>query len=78
MEAISFEEANIILGEGQPQYVPLPAHIDREDSATPMTCCFKLSPEEIEEIQKTGVIWLRQLTFGTPFHPIWLGTNKPF
>lgn len=59
---------------------PLPVHSGGwPDGHNVMTSCWKLSKEDLEEIQKTGVIWLSVwghvmppvlVSAQTPFHPI--------
>ena len=78
MEAIDFPQRTHILAENQPEYTPLPVHIDRTQPGSPFTCCFKLSPEEIEQINKTGEIWYTQLTCGNLFQPVMLSVINPF
>lgn len=77
MEAIEFPEQTLVLAKDQPEYTPLPVHIS-DDNTKAMTCCMKLSPEELEEMNRTGVLWLTQLTFGQHFHPIRMSTINPF
>lgn len=74
MKPIKFEETNAVYGAKQPEYVPLPAH--KADDGT-VTTCWELSPEELKQIQETGVIWLSLLTFNQPLQPILLRTEKP-
>ena len=78
MDAIKFPQHNVVLAENQPEYIPLPVFIDRNDPQVPMTACFKLNPDELKEIQKTGCLWLTQLTFGQYFQPIRMSTQNPF
>lgn len=78
MEAVEFPQQTNVLAKDQPEYIPLPVHIDTTDPMTPMTCCMKLSPEELEEMNRTGVLWLTQCTFGASFHPIRMSTTNPF
>lgn len=78
MRPIKFPQQTHTLAENQPQYEPLPVHIDTTDPATPMTCCFQLSPEELAEINATGQLWYAQLTFGEAFQPVRLSTQNPF
>lgn len=77
MEPIKFEKANANLGEGQDEYITLPAFIDFEDPATPITVGFKLTDEERKQVAETGEIWISQLTFRNPFHPIAMSVIKP-
>lgn len=74
MKAKKFNEVNVIYGEGQPEYLPLPAH---KTEAGEVTTCWELSPEEIKQVQETGVIWLSMLTFNQPLQPVLLRTEKP-
>lgn len=78
MKAVEFEGVNIVLGKDQPQYQPLPAMIDTEAEGVPITCCFELSDEELDEIKSTGKIWYTVLSFGQNFYPINMSTKKPF
>lgn len=78
MTPIKFPQANANLAKDQPQYEPLPVFIDRSGDEIPMTCCFQLTPEEIEQVTKTGKFWMTQLTFGHPFQPIRLSALSPF
>lgn len=74
MKPIEFDELNVLYGEGQPEYEPLPAHRDENGN---VTTCWKLSPEELQTIQETGVIWLVLATFNDPLQPMYLSVEKP-
>lgn len=78
MTPIKFPEQTHVLAENQPEYEPLPVHIDQNDTAVPMTACFVLTDEEVEEIVKTRKLWHTQLTFGNAFQPVTLSTQSPF
>lgn len=78
MEPITFPEQTHVLGENQPEYRPLPVHIDQNDPRIPMTACFELTDEEIADIVSTKKLWHQQLTFGNAFQPVLLTTKKPF
>jgi hypothetical protein len=79
MLAIEFPEQTHILAKDQPQYLPLPVHIDQHDEMVPMTCCFQLTPEELAEINASGgKLWYTQSTFGHPFQPVRMSTQNPF
>lgn len=78
MKSIEFPQSNVKIGEGQPQYQTLHAHVDPNDPAQTMTMCFELSKEEIAQIVLTGKIWMSQLTFGMPFQPIRMSVDNPF
>lgn len=73
MKAKEFKEANVVYGENQPQYLPLPAHKTEEGQAI---FCFELDEEERKQIAETGELWVSLLTFNKPLQPILLTTNK--
>lgn len=68
MKSIEFEEANIRIAEDQPEYETLPAHYNQTEGS--MTFCFELDPDELEQVGKTGRIYIKQLTFGNALQPI--------
>lgn len=68
MKAVEFEEVNVRIAEDQPQYETLPAFWNKKEGS--MTFCFELSPDELEQVGKTGRIYLKQLTFNKPMQPI--------
>ena len=74
MMATEFEGVNVEIAKDQDQYNTLPAKYDQTDGS--VLCCFQLNKEEIEEIQRTGKIWYKQLTFGRQMQPMKLSTNK--
>lgn len=74
MKPIKFPEQNVVFGENQPEYIPLPTLLATDGSAT---TCWELEPGELEEIQKTGKIWFNQLTFFQPLQPIRPHAFKP-
>ena len=73
MEPIEFEGCNVIYAKDQPEYIPLPAK-KMEDGT--VTTCWKLTPDELERIQETGIIWLHMLTFNQPLQPVLLTTEN--
>ena len=72
MKPVEFEGQNAIYGSGQPEYLPLPAHRDKDGT---VTTCWELTPEELEEVKKSGKIWLSQMTFNRPLQPVNMFTN---
>ena len=76
MKPVHFEEVNVVLGEGQEDYLSLPAFLASDPQGTVVTC-WELSPEEIAEVQRTGRFWLMQLTFGGPLQPQLPCVDKP-
>lgn len=73
MEPIKFEGANVVYGEKQPEYMPLPAH--RNDNGDVMTC-WKLTDEEIQQVVENGCIWVGQLTFNQPLQPMLVSATR--
>lgn len=73
MEPIKFDGVNVVYGENQPEYMPLPAH--RNDNGDVMTC-WKLTDEEIQQVVKNGCIWVGQLTFNQPLQPMRVSATR--
>ena len=70
MNPIPFKEQNVTyIAEGCND---LPAHKAKDQ----IISCWKLTKEELEQINKTGVIWFSVMGQSQP--PIWLGTENPF
>lgn len=76
MISASFPEANRVLGGIQDEYEPIHVRYCGGVEGR-MIMCFRLSPAELEEIARTKTLWIQQLTFGRPFQPIALSTQKP-
>lgn len=76
MKPVHFKEANVVFAADQPEYQPLPAFVGGDANRTVVTC-WKLSPEELAEVQRTGMIWLMQMTFGQPLQPQLPLVEKP-
>lgn len=68
MDAIEFKEVNVRIAEEQEEYQTLPAYYNKKEGS--MTFGFKLTPKELEEVNRTGTIFIKQLTFGNPLQPI--------
>lgn len=77
MDPIEFPGHNVIFAKDQPQYRPLPAYRVPEDPAGRVIFCWKLTPEELEEIKRTGCLWQEVMTFDQPLQPQRLRTSKP-
>lgn len=78
MIAIEFPQVNLRIAEHQEEYETLPVFLDTDNPDHPVTMCFQLNKEEIEEVVKTGKFWFTQMTFGTHFQPIMMTTESPF
>lgn len=75
MTPITFPQANVVFAKDQPEYQPLPACATSEGM---VVSCWKLSPEELAELQKTGVLWIKQLSFRQPLQPLLPQVENPF
>lgn len=73
MRSLKFEGSSPIAGTQQ-EYTTIHAK-KMEDGSHSMI--FKLSQEEIDEINRTGMIVYRRLTFGAPFQPFNILTQWP-
>lgn len=74
MIAEEFKEVNVRIAEHQEEYETLPAYSNKEEGS--LTFCFSLNKEELEQINKTGLIYFKQLTFNKPMNPVALSVLK--
>lgn len=77
MTPADFPEQSIIVAKDQPEYMPLPAHIDRRFPAQTMTFCWRLTWRERLKLLFTGKLWHQVMTFGMPLQPQLLLVEKP-
>jgi len=84
MKLIPFAEQTVVIGEGQPEYHPLPAHQfppDGPNMVSPnesrLAFCWQLTWRERFKILCTGIIWHQVLTFKQPLQPQLLTVQKP-
>lgn len=77
MTPIPFAEANLTVAENQPEYIPLPAHLEKDAPEGTLTFCWKLSWRERLQLLLSGKIWHQVLTFRTSLQPQMLLTKKP-
>lgn len=75
MKPIHFPQVNIEIAKSQDQYGTLPAHYDSENKI--VTCCFKLTLEEVERLVEEGELFLQVMTFGKPLQPLSIHTSNP-
>ena len=73
MKPKAFPESNVVYGENQEEYFPLPAHRTKEGI---VISCWELSDEEIEMIKETRCVFLSQMTFNQPLQPVFLAVDK--
>ena len=72
MKPVEFKGQNVIFGNDQPEYLPLPA-LRMPDGE--VITCWELSDEEMMDIIQTKRIYLSQLTFNQSLHPVMLKVN---
>lgn len=75
MKPVEFKEKNVVFGEGQPEYLPLPAFKNHSELGEVITC-WELSFWERIRILFLGKIWLNMITFNKPLMPVYLTTKK--
>lgn len=68
MKSVEFKEVNVRIAENHPEYETLPSYHNTKEGS--VTFCFELDNEELEQIGKTGKIFIKQLTFNKPMQPI--------
>lgn len=78
MTPVAFKEHNVVFGEGQPEYIPLPAYMDETDPSVPVLTCWEFTDEEIATLIRTKQVWLRQLSFGGNIQPLVPQVENPF
>ncbi len=74
MKPIQFPYANSVFAKNQPEYIPLPAYTD----GSLVVSSWSLTWRERVHILFTGVLWIRQLTFGRPLQPLCPQVSNPF
>jgi hypothetical protein len=77
MTPVEFPEQTVVIAKDQPQYLPLPAHVYAGDQDRRVTFCWKLTPDELVELNRTGLLWHTVMTFGDPLQPQMLSVDKP-
>lgn len=73
MKPLNFDGANVVFGANQPEYQPLPAHINEYGD---VLTCWELSDEDIKAITENRCIWVGQLTFNQPLQPILVSATR--
>lgn len=81
MVPASFDESNAVLGKPEgmtdEQCPPLSVlRVMSSDSIPLVISCWKLTKEEVEELLKTGRLWL--IIYGMTMPPVALTVNKPW
>lgn len=77
MTPIKFKQCNRVYGEGQPEYLPLPALAVGDDNDTVITC-WQLTFRERLKVLFSGRFWFSMLNFRRPLTPILPSVDQPF
>lgn len=77
MKPIKFKETNTTFAKGQPQYFPLPAWKQKDDSKGTVVCCWSATLMERIRILFTGRLYLSLLTFNKPLTPNRIYAENP-
>jgi len=70
----AFAEQNTVFAKDQPEYLPLPAYTDEQETIS----YWQLTWRERLTLLVRGRLWVRQLNFGTPLQPLRPQVEKPF
>ncbi|PSR54168.1 hypothetical protein AHMF7605_11865 [Adhaeribacter arboris] len=78
MKPVPFKESNLNLGAGDnPNTDDMPVAISKDGEEIPfIVSCWKPTPEELAEINRTGEIWLATMGHRPP--PIMAVGHNPF
>lgn len=71
---VKFPGHTTIIAKDQPEYEPMPAHVDITGT---VTCCWELSWRERVKILLNGKVWHQILTFGSALQPQRLDADRP-
>lgn len=74
MVPVKTKDTNIIYGENQKEYLPLPAF---KNTSGDVVTCWELTDEEIEQVIATKKIFLFIKTFNNPLQPVSIHTKNP-
>jgi len=74
MKPISFKQQNCIYAEHQPEYIPLPAHRDKDSI---ITSCWKFTLKERLKVLFRGKMYWQQWSFNQPLQPIKPSIDNP-
>jgi hypothetical protein len=82
-KGVAFPQANAALGAPTPEdaaagtVYALPVHRYRDLDNNPQVLSkWQLTPEELEEVRRTGVVWFS--CWGTTHPPMWISGHDPF
>jgi hypothetical protein len=75
VKLVEFPEQTVVIAKDQPQYNPMPAHVDVGGM---VTCKWKLTLRERLWVLLTGNLWHQIHTFGGALQPQRLQVTTPF
>jgi hypothetical protein len=67
MKPVEFPGHNVVFGEGQSEYLPLPALLMPDGE---VITCWEMTDEELAEVMRTKRIYFKNLTFNHALQPI--------
>lgn len=67
MKPVEFKGQNVVFGQDQPEYQPLPA-LRMPDGE--VITCWETTDEQLQEVIRTKRVYLKQLTFNGPLQPV--------
>lgn len=73
-EAVPFKEQNTEWKGYGKSVGDLPAYSDQQQTIS----CWRLTKPELEEVMRTGVVWLHSLNRGAPLQPVTVSAFNPF
>jgi hypothetical protein len=74
MSPISFEQQNVVYGENQPEYQPLPAFRNETETIS----VWEFTEKERKLIAEGANLYLRQMNLSRPIQPILPTLENPF
>jgi hypothetical protein len=76
MRPRTFSQANRVYAKNQPEYAPLPAHVNVAEQGI-VTTCWKMNWKEKMLVLLFGRVWAQTLTFNKPLQPQRLSIRCP-
>lgn len=67
MKPVEFKGQNVVFGQDQPEYQPLPA-LRMPDGE--VITCWEMTDEQLQEVIRTKRVYLKQTTFNGPLQPV--------
>lgn len=77
MKPLTFPQQTQVFAKDQPEYLPLPAHVNATPDGT-VTTLWGLTWRERFKVLLTGRLWLQQLAFHSRLQPQLPTVDSPF